>query len=129
MKSIQEAENKFREAEENLSNAKKSLEMAKTKAEQIRKNGQIISNQTLKALLDTSEEDIKRLKQTVLLNLKLEEEKSINEICQKLTNLALDKAIEKLKKKLNPTTQQKILIQNIEKFSSAKLPKYKYSKY
>ena len=113
MKSLQEAENKFREAEENLNNAKQNLEIAKTKAEQIRKNGSIISSQTAKALLESIEDEIKRLQQTNLSNLKLEEEKAISEVCQKLTSLSLTNALNKITKKLNHKLQQKVLKRKI----------------
>lgn len=117
MKSLQDAENKFKEAEENLSFAKKNLEVAKTKAEQIRNQGSVLSAQTAKALLELVEQDIKRLKQTNISTIKLVEEKSISEICQKLSQAALSKAIEKLNKKINSTVQKKFISQNIEKLS------------
>lgn len=47
----------------------------------------------------------------------MEEEKSINEVCQKLSNSAFSKAIENLDKRLNPSFQKKIISQNIEKLS------------
>lgn len=68
-------------------------------------------------MLESVEEDIKRLKASNLSTIRLEEEKSINEICQKLGQSALSKAIEKLNKKLNPSFQKKIINQSIEKLS------------
>nr|YP_010700237.1 ATP synthase CF0 subunit I [Euglena deses]WCH63381.1 ATP synthase CF0 subunit I [Euglena deses] len=118
LKNLQDAENKFREAEENLAFAKKNFETAKNKAEQIRNQGSILSTQTAKTLLESVEENIKRLKLVNLSTIKLEEEKSINEVCLKLANLSLSKAIEKLNKKLNSNSQKKIILQNIEKLSS-----------
>lgn len=72
----------------------------------------------MKNLLETVEEDIKRLKKINLATIKLEEEKSINEICLKLTNLSLSVAIEKIDKKLNSSYQKKLISQTIEKLSS-----------
>lgn len=77
----------------------------------------MLSAQTAKALLDLVEQDIKRLKQTNISTIKLEEEKSISEICQKLSQAALSNAIEKLNKKINPSIQKKFISQNIEKLS------------
>ena len=113
MKSLQEAESKFQEAEDSLNSAKQNLELAKTKAQEIRKNGSIISSQTAKALLDAIEDEIKRIKQVNLSNLKLEEEKAISEVCQKLTSLSFDNALEKIKKKLNHNLLKKVMQRKI----------------
>lgn len=118
LRNIQEAENKFKEAEENLLLARKNLETATNKAEEIKIQGNLLSRETLKNLLEAVDEDIKRLKKINLSTIKLEEEKSINEICLKLTNLSLSTAIEKINKKLNSAYQKKIITQTIDKLSS-----------
>lgn len=117
LKNLQDAESKLREAEENLNFAKKNYETAKSKAEQIRQQGIVLANQTSKSLLEAIDDDIKRLRSVNLSTIKMEEEKSINEVCQKLSNSALSKAIENLDKRLNPSFQKKIISQNIEKLS------------
>lgn len=117
LKSLQEADNKFNEAEDNLSFARKNFDMAKAKAEQIRNQGLVLSNQTSKGLLDSVEEDINRLKAANSSAIKFEEEKSINEVCQKLSNSAFISAVEKLNKRLNSNSQKKIISQNINKLS------------
>ncbi len=80
MKNLQDADNKLREAEENFSFAKKAYEMSKLKAEQIREQGNLLSIQTSKTLLEAAEEDIKRLKSSNLSAIRFEEEKSISEV-------------------------------------------------
>lgn len=80
LRNLQEADNKFKEASENLEFAKNQFEIAKTKAEQIRKQGFSIASQTSKKLIESVEEDIKRLKETSLSIMKIEEEKSIGEV-------------------------------------------------
>lgn len=117
LRSLQEAENKFKEAEENLMFAKKNFEIAKKKAEDIRTQGIILSKQTANSLLTAVEEDIKRLKASNLSTIRLEEEKSINDICKKLSQFALLNSIEKLNKKLNPNFHKKLISQNIDKLS------------
>lgn len=118
MRNLQEAENKFKEAEENLSFAKKNFEIAKSKAEQIRNQGTILSTQTAKSILEAIEEDIKRFKSANLSIIKLEEEKSISQLCQKLTKLAFANAVEKLNNRLNAAYHKKIISQNIDKLSN-----------
>jgi F0F1-type ATP synthase membrane subunit b/b' len=80
LRSLQEADNKFREAEENLAFAKKNFELAKAKSEEIRSQGLVLSSQTAKSLLNNVDSDIKRLKATNLSSIRFEEEKSINEV-------------------------------------------------
>ena len=98
--------------------AKNNLDNAKLKADQIRTQSSILSSETAKNILKSIEEDIKRLKMSNLSTIRLEEERSINEVCQKLSELALSKAVEKLEKKLNSNIQKKIITQNIDKLSS-----------
>lgn len=114
---MQDAESKFREAEENLAFAKKSFDLAKEKADQIRQQGSTLSLQTAKTLLEAVDEDIKRLKTVNLSTIRMEEEKSINEVCQKLSTFAFEKAIDSLNKRLNPNLHKRIISQNIEKLS------------
>lgn len=76
-----------------------------------------MSSQAAKALIEKFEEDINRLKASNLSLIKLEEEKSINDICQKLSQFAISKSIEKINKRINATSQKKIISQNIEKIS------------
>lgn len=91
--------------------------MAKSKADQIRQQGSSLSLQTAKTLLEAVDEDIKRLKTVNLSAIRMEEQKSINEVCQKLSIYAFDKAIDSLNKRLNSSLHKKIISQNIEKLS------------
>lgn len=117
LKTLSEAENRFKEAEQSLKFAKENFENAKMKADQIRSQGTIVSVQATKAILNTIDEDIRRLKSSNLSLIKLEQEKSVNEICQQLSRFALLKAIEKIDKKINYNLQKKFITQNIELFS------------
>nr|YP_010700420.1 ATP synthase CF0 subunit I [Phacus arnoldii]WCH63580.1 ATP synthase CF0 subunit I [Phacus arnoldii] len=118
LKVLQDADNKFVEASKNLSSAKEQFAIANNKAQQIREQGFTIANQTSKKLIESIEEDIRRLKETTLSTIRYEEEKSIIEVvCQKLNELAFIKAVEVLKKRLNPNIQKKFVSQNTEKLS------------
>lgn len=72
-------------------------------------------------LLNAVDEDIKRLKSSNLSLIKFEEEKSIGEICRKLSQFALIKATEKINKKMNYSLQKKFVMQSIEKLSTKTL--------
>lgn len=79
----------------------------------------MLSSQTIIALLAAVEDDIKRLKLSNLSIIKLEEEKSVNQLCQKLTQIALFQAKEKISKKMNVGIQKKIIVQSIERLSTS----------
>lgn len=66
-----------------MSFAKENFELAKSRSEQIRNQGLVVAAQTAKTLLDTVEEDIKRLRASNLSAIRFEEEKSINEVVSK----------------------------------------------
>ena len=121
VKNLQELENKVRESEEILVLAKANLETAKSKAEQIRQQGESLSVQTSKSIISAIEEDIKRLKNVNLLTLKMQEKKSLSEICQELSSRSFKKANELINKRLNSKFHKKFVSKNIEKLSRNKL--------
>lgn len=123
IKSLLDAADKFVEAEDSLKRARQNLEKAKSKAEQIRKNGLIISSQTSKVLLEGIEDEIKRINQVGLTNFILKEEKALSDVYQKLTKLAFDNALEKIQKKLNANLLKKIMKKKITRLY------YLYSRY
>lgn len=80
LQSLQEADNKFREAEENLRFASENLNSAKLKAQQIRTQGNVLAQKTYESVLETIENDIKRLEAVSLSTIRFEEDKSMNEV-------------------------------------------------
>nr|YP_010700110.1 ATP synthase CF0 subunit I [Colacium mucronatum]WCH63256.1 ATP synthase CF0 subunit I [Colacium mucronatum] len=97
---LEDADTKFLEAQESLKMALKSLESAEIQAEKIRAQGITLSNQTAKSLLDSVEEDIKRLEKLNIATVLFEEQKSVKEVCQKLWKLASKRAILIIKKRI-----------------------------
>nr|YP_009541109.1 ATPase subunit I [Lepocinclis steinii]AYQ93605.1 ATPase subunit I [Lepocinclis steinii] len=120
LKNLEDAENRFQQAAENLAFAKEQLQKARLKSEQIRNQGITIAKQTANKIITSVENDIKRLKETTLYTIKLEEEKCLTEVFSKLNDLAFTKAVEKIKQNLNSNLQKKIVLQNTEKLSNFK---------
>jgi hypothetical protein len=60
--------------------AEEYLNSAKLKATEIRTEGSVLANQAYKNLLETVEEDIKRLDSLHTSTIRFEEKKSINEV-------------------------------------------------
>lgn len=117
LKNLEEAEARIKEAEKNLSSAQKNFDMANLKSIEIAKQGSLLSSQTAKTLLENIEKDIQRLQLTSLSIVNFEQEKSITEVCQKLTDFSFKLAVEILNKRLNSNVQKKIFSQNIDKLS------------
>jgi hypothetical protein len=67
--------------------------------------------------MDLLEEDIKRLQSVNLSYIRFEEEKSIGEVCENLSQSAFKIALEKLNKRLNSNLQKKIISQNLYKLN------------
>jgi F-type H+-transporting ATPase subunit b len=118
LKSLADADNKFQEATDKLNQAKAQFESAKLKAGEIRAQGLVTAEQSSKKLLERVEEDIKRLDEVRLATIRFEEEKAVSEICQKVSRLALEQAVEKLNSQLNPALQKRIVQLNITLLSN-----------
>jgi len=113
VKSLNDAEEMFQEATAKLANAKAQLEIAKTKAEEIRAQGLVSSKLATANLLERAEEDIKRLEEAKQLSLRFEEEKAVEEVCERVRELALESALQKVKKRLDTNLQRRVIDLNI----------------
>lgn len=113
VKSLNDAEERFQEATAKLEAAKAQLEVAKTKAEEIRAQGLVTAKQGSENLLARAEEDIKRLEDTKQTSLRFEEEKAIEEVCSRVRELALESALQKVKKRLDANLQRRVIDLNI----------------
>jgi F-type H+-transporting ATPase subunit b len=96
-----------------IADAKEQLELAKVKAEEIRAQSKASAALGTTNLLNRVEEDIKRLEETKQTTIRLEEEKAVAQVCQQVSRLALDQAVEKLKTSLDSNVQRRIIDLNI----------------
>lgn len=94
--------------------------MAKLKAEEIRTQASITSDQLSNTLMAAIENDIERLIQTDLLTIRLEEEKYLINLFQRLVQSAISDSKEKLKKKLTSAIQKKKMVQKLTKLYKKK---------
>nr|AST09057.1 ATPase subunit I [Eutreptiella pomquetensis] len=113
LKSLQDADNKFQEATDKLNDAKKQFDFAKIRAEEITAQGLVTAEKSSNKLLARVEDDIKRLEDGKVATLRFEEEKAVTEVCEKVSRLALDQAVDNLNKRLNPALQQRIIQLNL----------------
>nr|YP_009252785.1 CF0 subunit I of ATP synthase [Cymbomonas tetramitiformis]ANA56919.1 CF0 subunit I of ATP synthase [Cymbomonas tetramitiformis] len=113
LKTLQDADDRYKEAEQKIADAKEQLELAKVKAEEIRAQSKASAALGTTNLLNRVEEDIKRLEETKQTTIRLEEEKAVAQVCQQVSRLALDQAVEKLKTSLDSNVQRRIIDLNI----------------
>lgn len=113
LKSLNDAEERYKEATEKLAKAKEQLETAKVKAEEIRAQGLVTANQGTANLLERADEDIKRLEEAKQVSLRFEEEKAVQEVCEKVRQLAIEQAIQKVKTRLDANLQRRVIDLNI----------------
>lgn len=118
LKNLQDVDNKLQEATDKLNNAKKQFELAKSKSEEIRSQGLVLASQTSQKLLERIDEDVKRLEETKMATVRFEKEKAITEVCQKVSQLAMENAILKLSGCLNSDLKKQFIVRSMSLFDT-----------
>jgi len=101
LSTIRDAEERFQEATNQLEQARERLNQAKIKAEEIRANGITQIEKGKKELIQAANEDAKRLEESKNATLRFEEQRAIEKVRQQVSRLAMDRALETLKNRLN----------------------------
>ena len=101
LSTIRDAEERFQEATNQLEQARERLNQAKIKAEEIRANGITQIERGKKELIQAANEDAKRLEESKNATLRFEEQRAIEKVRQQVSRLAMDRALETLKNRLN----------------------------
>ena len=113
LKSIRDAEERFKEATQKLEQAKKQFEQAKIEADQIRAQSQVTAKEIEASLLNLVTQDTKRLTDMKQATIAFEEEKAITEVRRQVITLALQKALQESKNRLNERAQKRVTRLNI----------------
>jgi len=113
LKSLNDAEERFKEATEKVAAAKKQLDQASTKALGIRAQGAILAEKNTTKFLERAKEDIKRLEEGKQSTIFFEEKKAVSEIYQRVSRLALDKASNKVTKRFDLNLQKRVIESNL----------------
>lgn len=101
LSTINDAEERYNEATDKLNQARTRLEKAKVKANEIRINGLSQIEKEKKELINAADEDSRRLEDSKNATIRFEEQKTIEQIRQQVSRLALERALETLNKRLN----------------------------
>jgi F-type H+-transporting ATPase subunit b len=85
------------------------LERAKIKADEIRVNGLSQIEREKKELVDAADEDSKRLEDSKNATIRFEEQRTIEQVRQQVSRLALERASEASNKRLNSELHLRVI--------------------
>jgi F-type H+-transporting ATPase subunit b len=116
---IKEAENRRQQAASALAVEQQKLAQAQQEASRIRAAAEERAVATKAAILEQSERDIQRLRETVFQDVDAERARAIAELRQRVTALALQKAEAELPSHLNDDVQRGIIDRSIAMLGGA----------
>ena len=113
LKSIRDADERFKEATERLQQAKEEYNQAKIQADAIRAQSETTAKEIEISLIDLVSQDTQRLIDIKQATISFEEEKALTEVRQQVIALALQKALAESKNRLNNRLQKRVTRLNI----------------
>nr|QWW92343.1 ATP synthase CF0 subunit I [Ptychanthus striatus] len=113
LNTIRDAEERYKDAAYKLNQAKNRLQQAKTKADDIRISGLSQMDREKKELIDSADGDSKRLEDSKNATIRFEKQRAIEQVRQQVSRLALERALETLKNRLNNELQLRMIDHNI----------------
>lgn len=113
LNTIRDAEERYKEATDKLKQAKTRLQQAKIKADNIRINGLSQMDKEKKELIDAADEDSKRLEESKNATIRFEKQRAIEQVRKQVSRLALERALETLKNRLNNELHLRMIDHNI----------------
>ena len=121
LNSLQEADSRAQEGKEKLSKAKSQLFVAQKKSTEIQEEASITADQEKKEFISQTQEDTQRLEKGKQETLQMEEQKTISQVSQQVVSLALNKARDKLKKRVGTEVHSSVNNFNIVLFRKHKV--------
>ena len=110
---IKDAEARQKKAASSLAEQQQKLQMAKKEAERIRAEAKTNADSAREAVLAQSAKDIERLKASAAQDLTSQQDKVMQELRQRVSQMAMDKVRSRLPEKLNEGVQTKLVDQSI----------------
>jgi F-type H+-transporting ATPase subunit b len=111
---IQEAEKSAQEAAKALAEAKENLDQAQAKAKQIKADAEETGKNLHAEILAQGEKEVERMKASAVQELDTERAKVIAELKRQIAILALEKAEQDLKDRLNDDVQGQLISRAID---------------
>nr|WKT08646.1 CF0 subunit I of ATP synthase [Streptofilum sp. BC4-VF8pt]WKT08745.1 CF0 subunit I of ATP synthase [Streptofilum sp. ZNP2-VF4pt] len=111
--SLSDAEERYKGANEQLKQAQNRFLEAKKKADEIRQNGLLQIQRERQELIQAADNDAKRLEESKNATLRFEEQRAIDEVRRQVSSLALEKALQKLRVRLNADVHARVIDHSI----------------
>jgi F-type H+-transporting ATPase subunit b len=111
---IQEAENYAKEAAKALAEAKENLDQAQAKAKQIKADAEATGKNLRAEILAQGEKEVERMKATAVQELDSERAKVVAELKRQIAVLALEKAEQDLRDRLNDKVQGQLISRAVD---------------
>nr|WIA68149.1 ATP synthase CF0 subunit I [Pellia epiphylla]WIA68235.1 ATP synthase CF0 subunit I [Pellia epiphylla]WIA68321.1 ATP synthase CF0 subunit I [Pellia epiphylla] len=110
---IRDAEERYEEATDKLRQARVRLQQAEMKADDIRMNGLSQMEREKQDLIDAADGDSERLEDSKNATIRFEKQRAIEQVRQQVSCLALERALETLKNRLNSELHLRMIDYNI----------------
>jgi F-type H+-transporting ATPase subunit b len=111
---IQEAENYAQEAAQALAGAKENLDQAQAKAKQIKADAEATGKNLRAEILAQGEKEVQRMKATAVQELDSERARVVAELKRQIAVLALEKAEQDLRDRLNDEVQGQLISRAVD---------------
>jgi F-type H+-transporting ATPase subunit b len=115
---LQQAEQRAQEAQAKLGEARAQLELAQKKAASIRQQGQANAEQEQRNFQKQTQDDTTRLYELKDESIRLQQQKAVSQVSQKVISLALAKVREKLTQRLDATFHESVNNFNVVLFTN-----------
>jgi len=116
--SLQQAEQRAQEAQARLGEARAQLELAQKKAASIREQGKTNAEQEKRNYQNQTQEDTARFYELKEETIRLQQQKAVAQVSQKVIGLALAKVREKLTQRLDATFHESVNNFNVVLFTN-----------
>ena len=110
---ITEAEARQKKAASSLAEQQQKLQMAKKEAEKIKADAKTNAESARQAVLDQSAKDVERLKASAAQDLTSQQEKAMQELRRRVSEMALEKVRSRLPEILDDGKQSQLIDQSI----------------
>ena len=106
---IQQAEQRASDAAATLADAQKKLEQAQDEAQRIRESAQQSAQNVKQRILDETDREIERMRQSAVQDVDAERDRAVREIRERVAALAMERAEQQLRQRLDASLQQKLI--------------------
>jgi F-type H+-transporting ATPase subunit b len=110
---IREAEKRQKDAAASLADAQQKLAQAQAEAKEIRASAEERAQAAKEAILEASQRDIERLKESAVKDLNADRERAVAQLRQQVAALAIERVESQIKDRLDESAQQRLIDRSV----------------